>query len=256
MEALRQRVRRGEVTIGSWMSLGSPAIAEIMADAGFEWLVIDLEHSVTTLREAESLIRVIELKGCTPLVRVTSNNSDQIKRVMDAGAHGVIVPMVNTPEDARAAARAVRYPPQGTRGVGLGRAQGYGARFAEYAAQINETAVVIAQIEHVDALRNLEAILTTEGIDGSLIGPYDLSASLGKPGRYDDPDVVDTLQGYEQVSRRLEKPMGYHVIEPDHAGVLDYIRRGYTFLAFSVDFLFLGETCRAQMTQLRTHLRV
>ncbi len=254
MSYLKERLRNRSATVGSWLSLGVSAIAEIMADAGFEWLVIDLEHSTTTLREAEALIRVIELKGCTPLVRVTSNNADQIKRVMDAGAHGVIVPMVNTPEDAQAAVQAVRYPPQGTRGVGLGRAQGYGASFAEYAARINETAVVIAQIEHVDAIRNLEAILASDGIDGSLIGPYDLSASLGKPGRYDDPDVVDVLRRYEQHSRRLEKPMGYHVIEPDHARALDYLRRGYTFLAFSVDFLFLGETCRAQMTQLRAQL--
>lgn len=254
MDNLKRKLAQRAVTIGSWLSLGHPAIAEIMADAGFEWLVIDLEHSTTTLREAEALIRVIELKGCAPLVRVTSNDANQIKRVMDAGAHGVIVPMVNTPEEARAAVRAVRYPPQGTRGVGLGRAQGYGARFGEYAARINETAVVIAQIEHVDAVRNLEPILATEGIDGSLIGPYDLSGSLGKPGRYDDPDVVDILRGYEQVSRRLEKPMGYHVIEPDHTRVLDYIRRGYTFLAFSVDFLFLGQTCREQLAQLRAHL--
>ena len=116
-------------SIGSWITLGHPAIAEIMADTGFDWLTVDLEHSTITIREAEDLIRIIELKGVIPLVRLTSNSSDQIKRVMDAGAHGVVVPMVCSGDDARAAVAAVRYPPVGKRGVGLARPQGYGCSF-------------------------------------------------------------------------------------------------------------------------------
>ena len=121
------------VTIGSWISLGHPAIAEIFAKAGFDWLTIDLEHGVITISEAEQLIRVIELCGVVPFVRLSSNNPTQIKRVMDAGAHGVIVPMVTTAEEAQRAVSAVKYPPLGLRGVGLARAQGYGSRFRSYA---------------------------------------------------------------------------------------------------------------------------
>jgi 2-dehydro-3-deoxyglucarate aldolase len=225
-----------------------------MADAGFEWLLIDLEHSVITIREAEELIRVIELKGLSPLVRPTSNDPDLIKRVMDSGAHGVVVPMVNSAQDASRAVKAVRYPPLGARGVGLARAQGYGAAFESYAQAINDRAVVIAQIEHVEGIRNLESILAVDGIDGTIIGPYDLSGSMGKPGRYEDEDVARVLEEYEAVSRRLNRPMGYHVIESDHEKALEKIDRGYTIIGFSADYLFLAGVCRREMRALRERL--
>ncbi len=120
---------RKSPSIGSWITIGHPTIAEIMADSGFHWLAVDLEHSIITIREAEELIRIIDLKGVIPLVRLSSNNEVQIKRVMDAGSHGVIVPMVRTVQDAQYAISAVKYPPKGNRGVGLARAQGYGVRF-------------------------------------------------------------------------------------------------------------------------------
>src|SRR5665647_453617 len=121
---LKQALRQGELCLGSWITLAHPAIAEIMARAGFTWLAVDLEHSVITIREAEELIRVIKLSGVVPLVRLSANDPVQIKRVMDAGAHGVIVPMVNSTTQAEQAVASVYYPPQGRRGVGLARAQG------------------------------------------------------------------------------------------------------------------------------------
>ncbi|MFQ5690679.1 MAG: HpcH/HpaI aldolase/citrate lyase family protein [Gemmatimonadota bacterium] len=254
MTDLKARLARGEATIGSWMTLGHSGIAEIMVDAGFDWLVVDLEHTAITIRETEDLIRTIELKGCVPLVRLTSNDPDQIKRVMDAGAHGVVVPMVRSATEAETAVRAVRYPPAGTRSVGLGRAQGYGPRFAEYAAKINTEAVVLVQIEHVDSLRNLEEILTVDGVDGSVIGPYDLSGSLGHPGVLDHPDLLSELRRYEEVSKRVGVPMGYHVVEPDHERVGEMLRRGYSFVAFSADFLFLGEGCRRELGEARRRM--
>ena len=255
MKNLKEKLKLNELTIGSWITLAHPAIAEIMADAGFDWLVIDLEHSVITIREAEELIRIIELKGITPLVRLTSNNSDQIKRVMDAGAHGVIVPMVNSREQAQSAVEAVKYPPIGKRGVGLARAQKYGFGFEEYSKSINNRSVIIAQIEHIDAVNNLEDILTVEGIDGTMIGPYDLSGSMGKPGRYEDSDIKIVLEKYETISKKMNKIMGYHVIEPDYNMILEKIEKGYAFIAFSTDFLFLGNICRNQMQNLKGGLR-
>jgi len=121
------------ISIGSWITLGHFSIAEIMANAGFDWLCIDLEHSVIDYYEAEQLIATIESNGCVPYVRVGANDPTIIKRVLDAGAKGVIVPMVNTPEDAQKAVNASKYPPKGNRGVGLARAQGYGFSFDEYA---------------------------------------------------------------------------------------------------------------------------
>ena len=159
MNNLKGKLKNKEVTIGSWITLAHPAIAEIMAKAGFDWLVVDLEHSVITISEAEELIRVIELCGVDPLVRLSANDPTQIKRVMDAGAHGVIAPMVNTREDAIAVVNAVKYPPAGTRGVGLARAQGYGTNFEKYKDWVAKESIVVVQVEHIKAVDDLEDIL-------------------------------------------------------------------------------------------------
>ena len=148
--SLKKTIMNKKLALGSWITLAHPAIAEIMSKAGFDWLAVDLEHSVITIREAEELIRVINLSGVTPLVRLTSNDPNQIKRVMDAGSHGVIVPMVNSIADAKKAVEAVKYPPIGKRGVGLARAQGYGTKFDEYLKWQKDSAIVIVQVEHID----------------------------------------------------------------------------------------------------------
>jgi 2-dehydro-3-deoxyglucarate aldolase len=252
MSTFKDRVGKNVPTFGSWITLGHPAIPEVLATAGFEWLVIDLEHSVIPIDQAGELIRVIDLLGLAPLVRLTANVAGQIKRVLDAGAHGVIVPMVNSADDARAAVSSVRYPPAGARGVGLSRAQGYGTRFLEYISSWNDRAVVIVQIEHIDAIDAIEEILAVPGLDATLIGPYDLSASMGKPGAFDDPEFVSALERYEAASRRAGIPMGYHVVEPDRDAVRRRIERGYTVIALGVDFLFLGNACRGAMAGLKT----
>ena len=131
-EPLKQRLRQGATVVGGWLSLGSPAIAEIYCRAGFDFVVVDLEHSTTSLEHTEAIIRTVDLAGSTPLVRISSLDSVQIKRVLDAGAHGVIVPMVKSEADVERAARAMHYPPRGDRGVGLGRAQAYGPGFRDY----------------------------------------------------------------------------------------------------------------------------
>jgi len=129
---LKKRLRKRELTFGTWQTIGDPSISEILCQAGFDWITIDMEHSAITVQQAQNLIRVIDLTGAAPLVRVGVNDPTEIKRVMDAGAEGVIVPMVNSEEDALRATRAVHYPPAGFRGVGLTRAQGYGTTFNEY----------------------------------------------------------------------------------------------------------------------------
>ena len=149
--SLKNKLKSNTLTIGSWISLGHTSIAEIMARAGFDWLVIDLEHTTIPIEQAGELIRVIDLCGAVPLVRLTSNHPDQIKRVMDAGAHGIVVPSVNSNDDAARAVAATRYAPRGNRGVGLARAQGYGVGFKEYLQWQAEGPVVIVQIEHRDA---------------------------------------------------------------------------------------------------------
>jgi 2-dehydro-3-deoxyglucarate aldolase len=244
---LKQRLAEGQATVGSWLLLGSAAVAEIMADAGFDWLVVDLEHSATTERETEEIFRAIELKGAVPLVRLTSNDAGQIKRVLDTGAQGIIVPMVKTADDARRAVAAAHYPPVGKRSFALSRAQGYGRTFDAYVRDAKDTTMVIAIIEHVDAVGALEEILAVDGLDATMIGPYDLSGSLGKPGRFDDPDVAKLVERYVAVSRAAGKPYGYHVVDNDYGAVASKLADGFGFVIFSTDSLFLGATARMQM---------
>lgn len=252
--SLRERIRRGDLTIGSWLNLGNIAVAEIMADAGFDWLAVDLEHTTTSLREAEDMMRIIDLKGVAPLVRLSANDPVQIKRMLDAGAQGVIVPMVKGKADAEAAVTAVKYPPAGTRGVGIARAQGYGPKFNEYTATANEHTIVVAQIEHYGAVEALTAIQSVPGVDATMIGPYDLSGSVGKLGHLDDPEVVALVERYRSISAANSHPAGIHIVEPDRDRAERMIRSGYRFIAFGVDFLFLGASCRRELTALKSNV--
>lgn len=237
--------------LGSWITLNHPSIAEIMADAGFDWLCIDLEHSVTDYFETQQLIIAIQSKGIKAFVRVGENNPRIIKRVLDAGADGIIVPSVNSKADAVKAVNAVKYPPEGTRGVGLARAQKYGFGFEEYRDVQCHNVKLIAQIEHINAIDELDDIISTEGIDGTFIGPYDLSGSLGKPGSYDDPDVKAALERYEEIAKRYDKWIGFHVVPPDHRLIAEKISQGYNFIAFSFDAHFLGHTIRKELSDLK-----
>ena len=239
------------ISIGSWITLNHFSIVEIMADAGFDWLCVDMEHSVTDYFEAQQLIATIQAKGIKAYVRVGENNTRIIKRVLDAGADGIIVPMVNSKDEAIKAINAVKYPPQGRRGVGLARAQKYGFGFEDYKDNEADNIKLIVQIEHIDAVNNLEEILSLDAIDGTFIGPYDLSGSMGKPGKYDDNDVKEVLQSYEDIAKKYNKLIGFHVIQPDYQLVLDKIEKGYNFIAFSLDTLFLGTIARNQMSKLK-----
>jgi len=240
-----------KLQIGSWITLGHFSIAEIMAKAGFDWLCIDLEHSVIDYYETEQLIATIESNGCVPYVRVGANDPTIIKRVLDAGAKGIIVPMINSQEDAQNAVNAAKYPPIGKRGVGLARAQGYGFNFEDYASSINDQVKIIAQIEHHKAIENLEEIIEVEGIDGTIVGPNDLSGSIGMPGQYNRLEVKDLLYKYEVLCKSCSSPLGFHVVPPDYKLVLEKVKAGYTFIAFSLDTMFLGSNCIDQMQKIK-----
>ena len=240
-----------KLSVGSWITLGHPAIAEIMASAGFDWLAVDLEHSVISLREAEELIRVISLKGTVPLVRLSSNNPEQIKRIMDAGSHGVIVPMVNSREEAEAVVASVRYPPSGRRSFGLARAQGYGTKFHDYVDWQGENALVVVQIEHIDAVNSLESILSVDGVDAYFVGPYDLSGSLGIPGQFDHPDFLRAMDQIHQVALDLTMPGGFHVVEPNPKELEESIRKGNRFIAYSLDTRMIDTICREGLERIK-----
>ncbi|WP_394809257.1 HpcH/HpaI aldolase/citrate lyase family protein [Nitrosomonas sp.] len=253
--SLKSRLSRSELTIGSWVTLGHPSIAEIMAAAGFDWLVLDMEHSVLELSEVQSIIQVLDGKQCPAIVRLTSNHPDQIKRVMDAGATGVMVPMIKSAADAKAAVEGVYYPPRGQRGVGLARAQGYGNSFQAYRQWLDENAVIVVMIEHVDAVKAIDSILAVPGIDAYIIGPYDLSGSMGRLGDLNHPDVQAAIAQVLEAGRRANKPGGIHVIEPDPEALQQRIQAGFNFLGYGLDIRILDSICRTHLQSIRATLK-
>jgi len=248
---LKNKLSNNELTFGSWLTLGSLAVTEIMSKANFDWLVVDLEHSTISIDLAGDMIRIIDLCEVTPLVRLTSNDANQIKRVMDAGASGIVVPMVNCAQEARNAVEATRYSPNGTRGVGLARAQGYGANFHEYLQwQVNEP-VVIVQIEHINAIEKLEEILTESGVDGFIIGPYDLSCSMGIPGQFENDKFIEVMEHIRDTGQRLNCPAGLHIVEPDVEKLEKSVIEGYIFIAYSVDSRMLDIAAREGISKFK-----
>lgn len=252
---LKEKLKKRELSIGSWLTIPHQAVIEILGSAGFEWLTIDMEHSPISIETIMNLIGHIQGNGMQALVRVSKNEEVAIKRVLDAGADGVIVPMIKNKEEAIEAVNYVKYPPLGKRGVGLNRAQKYGTAFDTYQEWVKNEVVVIAQIEHIDAVNNLEEIFSVPGIDGIIVGPYDLSASMGYPGEYDREDVKAALERIDEVLKKLNKPLGFHVIDSDHSKTLEKINKGYSFLAFSLDFFFLGDKARNEMNLLKSKLK-
>ncbi len=252
---LKQALLERKTVIGSWVSLAHPGVVEVMLSSRPDWLCFDLEHTCTDLETVQNLITITQLSNIPALVRVPLNEPIVIKKVMDAGATGIIVPMIKSAKEAAQAVSHAYYPPFGTRGVGLNRAQKYGIGFEEYRTQALSQTVVIAQIEHVDSLPELEGILTTPGIDGIMVGPYDLSASMGFPGDFERKEVREAIAFITKKTLELKKTLGFHVISSDHSKVLERLNEGYNFIAFSLDFLFLGDKVRSEMDAVRKHCR-
>jgi len=238
---LKTALKNKKQTLGCWVTLGHPLIPEILAPAGFDWLAVDMEHSSITLAELLPLIISIEANDMVPLVRVGENNANLIKRVMDAGAYGVIVPNVNSAEDAATVVSSVKYPPVGFRGVGLYRAQGYGRNFEEYKKWLTQESVVIIQIEHIDAVDNIDEIFSVKGIDAFIIGPYDLSGSMGKPGVLQDKEVEAAIRKVLSAAKRHKIPAGYHSVPSAPQEAIKRKKQGFKFLGFSLDSIFLQE---------------
>ncbi len=255
-ESIRQRLHRGLSVIGSWVNTASPIVAELMAAAGFDFLAVDVEHSPVDLAGAAELFRAIRSGngGCEAFVRLPGCDHDTTKRYCDAGASGVIAPLVNTPEQARAVVAAVKYPPAGLRGVGFARCNTYGADFDRAVSAANDHTTVVVQIEHIQAVENIDAILEVEGIDAAFIGPYDLSASMGLTGQTGHPDVLAAMDRILAACQDHHVAGGLHVVAPDPPALIRRAEAGFRLLAYSLDITMLNHLCRTGLAEIRRHL--
>ncbi len=244
----RQRLLAGETLIGTMLTLPAPEIAEMMAAIGFDWLFLDAEHSALSTHAIQQLMQ--GAGAATPcVVRVAVNDVVAIKKALDIGAAGIIVPQVNTAVQAQAAVHHAKYAPEGTRGVGIGRAQGYGLDFSGYVARANEETAVIIQAEHIEAVQNIQSIVQVVGVDAVFVGPYDLSASMGLTGQVTHPDVVAAIQQVTDACHAAGMRLG--IFGMSATAVAPYIDQGYTFITAGIDTALLGQAAKLLLSAIR-----
>lgn len=243
----RARLIAGEVLIGPVVTLPVPEVAEILVGLGFDWLFVDAEHAPIGIRDAQALLQAAG-PGCPCLIRVPAGEEVWIKSALDIGAAGVIVPQVHTAGQAERVVRLCKYPPQGIRGVGVARAQGYGGRLSEYLDTANDQVAVVVQAESAEAVRNIRSIARVPGIDAVLIGPYDLSSSLGKVGQLADPDVTEAIATVTEAC--LDSGIRLGIFGVNASAVRPFIERGFTLIAVGIDTLFLAQAAGAVLSDL------
>ncbi len=253
MIPLSERIEETPV-IGTWLNTNSSVVAELLASLGFDFLTVDAEHAAIGITEAQTLYQAIAAgnSDCTPLVRLPETNYETVKRHLDAGAKGVIAPLINTPEQAREVVEAAKYPPEGERGVGFARSNTYGADFDTSVPYDNNEIVVCVQIEHRRAIKNIDEILTVDGIDAVLFGPYDLSASLDITGQFDHPKFREAIETAETACREHNVILGTHVVQPDVDEATQRIKEGYRLLAYSLDITVLSEVFGNDLDEIRS----
>lgn len=256
MNDLRKSLKSGQTVIGTWLNSGSPIIAELMAAAGFDFVCVDAEHSAVDLPQTQQLFQAIRSgnRDCAALVRLHGVDYSLVKRYLDAGARGVVAPLVRTREEAELLVEATKYPPMGLRGVGFCRANDYGMRLAEECEQANEEILLAVQIEHIEAVDNIDDILSVGGIDAVFIGPYDLSASMGITGQFDHPDYLHARDRILDACVRHDIVAGLHVVAPDPQQVIDRQSEGYRFIAYSLDITMLTTACQSGLSTIRKAL--
>ncbi|MFH1614554.1 MAG: aldolase/citrate lyase family protein [Planctomycetota bacterium] len=242
---LRKALLENKVSLGAWMQLGHCGCAEIFGRAGFDWICVDLEHGVIDLETMTNIFRTIDAFDCVPVARLPLNDPVWIHRSLDAGARALIIPMVNTSAEAEEAIRQAKYPPRGVRGFGYSRANIHGMDFDEYIATANDEIAMIMQIEHKDAIANLDDIAKVDGVDGLFIGPLDLSGSMGITGQLGHPDMIEALSRHRNLCRDHKLSAGIHIVRPDEKNISDAIEKGYTLIALGIDNVFLDESSKA-----------
>ncbi|MDO8527444.1 MAG: aldolase/citrate lyase family protein [Deltaproteobacteria bacterium] len=249
---LKKKIRNRDIVFGAWTSLAHPQITEMFASIMKpDFIGIDIEHSTINHGESQRIIAAGQAAGVPVLPRVASHNGEQIRRLLDSGADGLIVPMVNTVEETGQIVNWCKYPPVGKRGFGIARAQGYGATFAEYTSIWNEKSVLMIQAESIQAVENIDKLLENEQVDGVMVGPYDISGSLGIPGKLTDPKVVAASNRVVDACKRHGKACGTQITElPDAEKIGKAVDGGYTFIVLASD-IFLFWHWSAQMRQLK-----
>lgn len=238
-QTLKNKLNKRETLFAGWTSIGHPQVTEMLVRGEIDFMGIDIEHSTISQKQSQAIIAACHSKGVPCLPRVATHNQESIKRLLDSGADGIIVPTVETTEQVEKLIEWIKYPPHGKRGYGIARAQGYGHNFEEYTTKWNDASSIIIQIESISAVENIEKLLEFDEIDGAMVGPYDISGSLGIPGQINHQEVLNAGQLVVDSCKKFGKACGTQDIDPTLESVLDAINSGYTFVVLASDVFIL-----------------
>ncbi|MCC5806279.1 MAG: hypothetical protein JJU00_08110 [Opitutales bacterium] len=247
MNATKEKLTAGGSAVGGWIMTADATVAELMAGEAFDWICVDMEHTAADYAALEHICRAVKASGKEVFARLQGHDAVMAKKVLDMGCDGIIVPCVNTREEAERAVAMAKYPPAGIRGASLARCTDYGRGFARYFAEHNDNVLVAVMLEHVDAVTNVEEILSVEGIDATFIGPYDLSASMNLAGQLDHPEVRAAQNTLLQACQRHGVAPGYHVVPTEPERVRVSIEEGFRFVALGLDTRFIIDGCRRML---------
>lgn len=239
IDFFRNKINSNKLSIGSWLHIDNTDTAEIMSsNKKFEWLVVDREHGQFNLSSLKDICRSIEINDTLPLVRISSNQKHEIQTVLEAGFCGIIFPNITSVKQIKELISYSKWPPYGNRGVGYSRANSHGEKLDLY-KKFSKKIICIAMIENIQAVNNLEDILSASQLDGIFIGPYDLSASVCRPGDFKNLKFIKAMKQIKKVSKKYKKPMGIHVVMPSKKNVNSYYKEGFTYIAHSLDTVYL-----------------
>jgi 2-keto-3-deoxy-L-rhamnonate aldolase RhmA len=249
---IRARLKKKDVLIGTLVTVPVPEVAEIMAEVGYDWLFVDTEHGSFNAQGAQMILQAVDHR-CPCVIRIPTNDEVWIKKALDIGAAGIIAPNVNSAKEAERIVKLCKYPPRGQRGVGIGRAHGYGLQFNEYVQKANDESAVILQAEHIDAVENISDIVQVPDIDAILIGPYDLSASMGKIGEINDADVQAAITSITKTCQNADIALGIFAVSAESAQ--PYLQSGFTLVAISTDCLHMAQGAGAVLSEINNFLK-
>jgi 2-keto-3-deoxy-L-rhamnonate aldolase RhmA len=246
--SFKTRLKRGETLIGSLVTLSSTDVAEIMSLIDWDYLWIETEHAPTDFVHAQMMIQAVGGR-CPCLVRIPENKEVWIKKALDIGCNGIVVPQVKSAAEARDTIEWCLYPPLGKRSVGVSRAHSYGMSFQDYVRTVNEELTIVLQVEHVEGVKNIQSIVEVPGIDAILIGPFDLSGSLGVLGQITHPQVQEAIGEIKHHCEEAGVPVGIFAVDAESAR--GFIEEGFNLIALSMDSFYLWQSAKEALDEVR-----
>ncbi len=248
-DSIKKALLAGKTVFGPFQGIGSVAVSEILASKGFDWILVDMEHGQIDLETAGDLFAAIKRGGCSALARVPGNDQANIKRVLDAGAMGIMIPLVNSKGEAEKAVKNCLYPPLGVRGLGPGRASLYGLEMLEYAKSANAETLVMVQAEHIDAVSRIDEILSVPGIDVLFVGPFDLACSMGHMDNPGHPEVEAAIAKLLKAAQKARVIPGIFCMGAESAA--RRASEGFKFVALGLDSFYLNAGAEAELKGIK-----